>query len=52
MVIAKSNFRNGGDSLRGIEANLQVCPIISEITFGKESNGCRGARSRRRMARG
>src|SRR5215472_12045459 len=31
--VAKSNFRNGGDSLPGIEANRQVCPTISEITL-------------------
>jgi len=34
-LFAKSNFQNGGDSLRGIEANRQVCPTILEITFGK-----------------
>ncbi len=37
IVLAKSNFRNGGDALPGIEANPQVCPTISEITFGKQS---------------
>ena len=41
IMIAKSNFRNGGDSLRGIEANRQVCPTISEITFGKQSSRTR-----------
>src|SRR5215469_4921925 len=41
IAFAKSNFRNGGDSLRGIEANRQVCPTISEITFGKCSNSSR-----------
>ena len=34
-AIAKSNFRTSGDSLPGIEANRQVCPTSSEITFGK-----------------
>jgi len=33
-VNAESNFRNDGDSLRGIAANPQVYPTISEITFG------------------
>src|SRR5215469_1639095 len=37
-LIAKSSFRNGGDSLPGIEANRQVCPTISETAFGKCSN--------------
>ena len=39
--VAKTNFRNGGDSLPGIVANRQVCPTISEISFGnppRESN--------------
>jgi hypothetical protein len=31
-AIAKSNFRNGGDALPGVEANQQVCPTLSEIT--------------------
>jgi hypothetical protein len=34
--LAKSNFQTGGDSLRGIEANPQVCSTISEIAFGKD----------------
>src|SRR5437588_8401665 len=33
-VIAKRNFRNGGRRLQVIAANRQVCPTISEITFG------------------
>jgi len=38
ILFAKSNFRNAGDSLRGIVANPQVCPTISEITFGNLSS--------------
>jgi hypothetical protein len=34
-VIAKSHFRNGGRRLLGA-ANRQVCPTISEMTFGNQ----------------
>jgi hypothetical protein len=30
----QSNFQKGGDSLRGIQANRQVCAAFSEIAFG------------------
>gem|GEM_PF-5566076 len=36
-VIAKSHFRNGGRALLGAAANRQVCPTISEMTFGNQS---------------
>jgi prepilin-type N-terminal cleavage/methylation domain-containing protein len=36
-LFLKRNFRKGGESLPGFEANPQVCPTFSEISFEKRS---------------
>jgi len=39
-----------GDDLRVVAANRQVCPTISEITFGNLYNGSKASPSTRRLS--
>jgi hypothetical protein len=38
ILVAKSNFQKGGESLRRFRANPQVCSTFLEITFGIHSS--------------
>ena len=37
-TVGKSHFRKGGESLQRFQANRQVCPTFSEMTFANHSN--------------